>query len=211
MVIMLLVFTLPFYGIERVTYTFTGPFEFQLIKSEENREFPNVYVSVAELQTSGNMKSIIQRTSPDVVDSQTGNLNPVRLFLTPNPFILFIYSIIYLFYSSARNRYKIDKFGLAMIWLVIPIFIVGISTEVDALIVAFFIYLIALLAFFGVKEKNHLDTLTLLIIWFLGPVAATLVAVRFSTLFSPPIAIGAGIIFSKLFRTITGEDKKIED
>lgn len=141
-IILIVFFQIPFYGFGRATYTFTGPIEFQSIKSEDT-EFPNVYVSVAELQSSGSIKDIIQRTSP--VDF---NQNPLAILISP--FFMMIYCLIYLGYSYA-------------------------------------------------KKKEHLDTLIFLGIWFIGPLLATIVAVRFSTLFAAPIAIGTAIILVKLF------------
>ncbi len=139
------------FGMGKYLYTFRGPFEFQEIKGEERIVFPNVYVSVAELQQSGGVREIIERTSA---------VQGVGILLSP--FFLMIYSIVYLFYSF-------------------------------------------------IKKRQHFDTLLLLFIWFVGPFAATLVAVRFSILFTAPMAIGSGIILSKMTRMATGEDIKIED
>lgn len=131
----------PQFGFTIVTATIQGPFGFKDIKAETG-EFPNVYVSVAELQAPSGPREIIQRTG--------------------FPFFVMIVSLIYLFYSYARKR-------------------------------------------------QHLDTIILLGIWFLGPFVATVVAVRFSILFSAPIAVGSAILFSKIIRLISGEDRKLED
>lgn len=141
MIILIVFFQLPFsnYGWQRVAYTFTGPVEFQSIKSEEY-QFPNVGVSVAELQSPGTIKDIIQRTSAVNFDQ-----NPLAMLISP--FFFMIYCLIYLGYSY-------------------------------------------------VKKKEHLDTLIFLGIWFIGPLLATLVATRFSTLFVAPIAIGVAIVMS---------------
>jgi len=154
-IVILFIFTAPFYGISRFFYTFTGPIEFQSIKTEEGHEFPNVGVSVAELQSAGDIKSVIKRTSAIDFDS-----NPYAALISP--FFLMIYGLIYLGYS-----------------------------------------------FF--KKRQHFDTFVLLAIWFLGPLLATTVAVRFSILFSAPIAIGSAIFLSKLWRLTTGEDTTFED
>ncbi len=121
--------------------TIKGPLQFGDIKAETG-EFPNVYVSVAELQAPSGPREIIQRTGP--------------------PFFVMIAALLYLLYSFARKR-------------------------------------------------HHSDTIILLGIWFIGPFIATVVAVRFSILFSAPIAVGSAILFSKIIRLITGEDAKIED
>ncbi len=144
----------PIYGPMHIVQTATGPFTFGSIKAE-NWEFPNVFVSVAELQESGDVKSIIQRTSAISFDQ-----NPVAMLVSP--FFLMVYSLVYLVYSY-------------------------------------------------IKKRQHLDTMVLLIIWFIGPLIATMAAVRFSILFSAPIAIGSAIFLSKIYRMISGEDKKLED
>ncbi|MCX6818580.1 MAG: hypothetical protein NT129_01105 [Candidatus Aenigmarchaeota archaeon] len=151
MAILILLFIIPFYGISSVISIFSGPIEFQSIKTEEGREFPNVYVSVAEMQESGGIKDIIERTSA---------IGGIAILLSP--FFLMIYAILYLVYSF----YKTHK---------------------------------------------HIDTVILLLIWFIGPLSATIIAVRFSILFAAPMAIGSSILLSKILRMITGEDKKIED
>ncbi len=153
--LILFIFIYPFYGLSRIFYTFTGPLEFQSIKSEENREFPNVYVSVAELQASGNIRDIIQRTSAISFSS-----NPLALLASP--FFLMICGLAYLMYSYYR-------------------------------------------------KGQHADTAVLLLIWFIGPLLATIMAVRFSILFSAPIAIGSAIFLSKALRMATGEDKSFGD
>ena len=150
--VFLLLFILPVYGINRVAYTFLGPLEFQDIKGETGRQFPNVGVSVAELQGSGSLKEIIQRSS--AVDFSQ---NPLAILFSP--FVIMIYTMFYLGYSF-------------------------------------------------VKTKKHFVTLLVLLIWFAGPILASLVAVRFSILFSQPIAIGLGIFFSKISRMASGEGLK---
>ncbi|MBI2579896.1 MAG: hypothetical protein HYW27_03265 [Candidatus Aenigmarchaeota archaeon] len=150
-VLIAFIFIANVYSVGRVLYTFRGPFEFQNIKGEEKIIFPNVYVSVAELQQSGGPKEIIERTS---------TVQGIGILLSP--FFLMIYCLMYLFYSY-------------------------------------------------VKKRQHFDTLLLLFIWFAGPFIATTIAVRFAILFTAPMAIGSGILLSKIIRMATGEDKKIED
>ncbi|MCX6815385.1 MAG: hypothetical protein NT120_00855 [Candidatus Aenigmarchaeota archaeon] len=153
-IIIFFLITIPVIGTFVVTQTFYGPFSFGEIKSEENNQFPNVYVSVAELQSSGDVKDVIQRAIGM-------NFSQNALAIIISPFFLMIYGLIYLIYSYA-------------------------------------------------KKRQHFDTLVLLLIWFVGPFIATIAAVRFSVLFSAPIAIGAGIFLAKLLRMIT-EGEKIED
>lgn len=132
---------MPVLGINAITGTIQGPFQFKDIKAETG-QFPNVYVSVAELQASAGPKEVIQRIGPS--------------------FFVMLAALSYLLYSLARKR-------------------------------------------------RHLETIILLGIWFVGPFLATIAAVRFSILFSAPIALGSGIIFSKIARMITGEDQRFED
>jgi len=150
-IVILFFFISSVYSVGRFVYTFRGPFEFQEIKGEEKLIFPNVYVSVAELQQSGGTREIISRTS---------TVQGMGILLSP--FFLMIYCLLYLLYSF-------------------------------------------------VKKRQHIDTLMLLFIWFVGPFIATTVAVRFSILFTAPMAIGSGILLSKFIRLAVGEDKKIED
>ncbi|MBI5060816.1 MAG: hypothetical protein HZB67_00720 [Candidatus Aenigmarchaeota archaeon] len=149
-----MIIALPIYGLNHIPATITGPFTFGNIKAE-NWEFPNVFVSVAELQEPGDAKSIIQSTSAISFDQ-----NPLAMLVSP--FFLMIYCLIYLIYSY-------------------------------------------------IKKRQHLDTMLLLVMWFIGPFIATMAAVRFSILFSAPIAIGSAILLAKFYRMISGEDKKFED
>ncbi|KHO47478.1 MAG: dolichyl-diphosphooligosaccharide-protein glycosyltransferase [archaeon GW2011_AR5] len=142
--------TVPSYGDTKITSALAGPIQFQSIKGEDY-QFPNVYVSVAELQQSGGPREIIERTS--VVGG------PAILI---SSFFLMIYTLIYLLYSYYQKR-------------------------------------------------HHVDTVLLLLVWFLGPFLATIVAIRFSTLFSAPLAIGSAIFLAKLIRMGTGEDKSWSD
>lgn len=142
---------------DSVSFAFSGiqgPFSFAAIKEEGGREFPNVYVSVAELQPPGDIRSIIQRITP--VDI---NANPAAILISP--FFLMIYTLVYLAYSY-------------------------------------------------IKKRQHLDTLLLLFIWFLGPLLSTTIGIRFSILFSAPMALGSAIFLAKIIRLAsTGE--KLED
>jgi asparagine N-glycosylation enzyme membrane subunit Stt3 len=157
MIVIMSLILVPFFGLSKIANAFTGPIEFQDIKKDtsiiggEATNFPNVYVSVAELQESGGIKDIILRTT---------TLQGPLLFISP--FFLMIYALIYLLYSYY-------------------------------------------------KKKQHLDTAILLLIWFLGPLLATIIAVRFTVLFSAPMAIGSAIILTKLWRMARGEDEKFED
>jgi dolichyl-phosphooligosaccharide-protein glycotransferase len=118
------------------------------IKSETGT-FPNVYVSVAELQSIGGSNSL--DTAKQII-----------LHIGAPQFFAAILAMGYLAYSYLRNR-------------------------------------------------KHLEALLLLFIWFMGPFIATFVAVRFLILFATPIAILAGILFSKVIKMVTEEDKTVAD
>lgn len=140
-VLTFLILAIPVFGLDIIKTTIIGPFEFPGIKAEGGT-FPNVYVSVAELQNPAGPRDIINRTGL--------------------PFFLLIASLLYLSYSY-------------------------------------------------IAKRKHLDTLILLGIWFVGPFLATIVAIRFTILFAAPMAIGTGILFSKLLRSSSGKDSSLAD
>jgi asparagine N-glycosylation enzyme membrane subunit Stt3 len=152
-VILSFLMTIPSYGMNKINSALAGPIEFQSIKGEDS-EFPNVYVSVAELQQSGGPKEIIQRTS--AIDGAG---------ILISPFFLMIYALILLLYSFYKTR-------------------------------------------------KHYDTVILLLVWFLGPFFATIVAIRFSVLFSAPLAIGSAIFLTIILDYALNKEKtkeKIEE
>ncbi len=150
--VLLFLITYPAYGTGKIN-DFLAPFKFQQLKSEEGIEFPNVFISVAELQ-GGDVSDAIQRTSAISFDN-----SPIIIFISP--FFLMMYTLIYLTYSFY-------------------------------------------------KKRQHIDTFILLLVWFLGPFLATVVAIRFSTLFSAPLALGSAIILSKIINVIA-YNEKVED
>lgn len=139
------IFDFPIFGYTSITEAIAGPFVYQNIKSEEVSVFPNVYVSVAELQATGGLKDIIARLVP------VGG-NAILL----SPFFLTLLAIVYLGYAYFKNRKYEDAFFVTMMW-------------------------------------------------FMGPFIATLVAVRFSMLFSAPMALGTAIILAKAVKMAAGE------
>lgn len=72
------------------------------------------------------------------------------------------------------------------------------------------IYCVVYLLYSGIKKRHHLDMIILLLMWIIGPMLATITAVRFAILFSPPLAIGSAIMLSKLWRFVA-EKEKMED
>jgi asparagine N-glycosylation enzyme membrane subunit Stt3 len=112
------IMTIPVFGINSVVETVQGPFSFGDIKGEENRDFPNVYVSVAELQSGGTLKDIIQRTN---------------VFL----FTFMIFSLVYLAFSVITKRKEhIDTLLLLTIWFIGPLIASGIGIRFSILFAA---------------------------------------------------------------------------
>lgn len=132
-IVMMIVFfliTIPGIGTNVVGETVQGPFQFGDIKSEANREFPNVYVSVAELQPGGEVRSVIQRTSPINFDQ-----NPLAFLISP--FMLMIYSLIYLLFSAFKRRMEhLDTLILLFIWFVGPFIATVIAVRFSILFAA---------------------------------------------------------------------------
>ncbi len=80
----------------------------------ETREFPNVYVSVAELQTGGTIKDIINHVSNmKVVGS------PAVII---SPFMLAVYGLIMLGYFAFVRKKYLHSFILLLLWLAGTIF-----------------------------------------------------------------------------------------
>ncbi len=153
------VFIAPFPGASSgtgaVTQLFSKPFEFSGLLSDggglksEGVGFPNVYVSVAELQKGG-----------IIMDMQT-----IIDVMQRSGFELFIAAIIGLVYCCASLVFR----------------------------------------------KRHLDIIILLVFWIGGTYFVSVFAVRFAILLTPALALGASIIFAKLFRVILKEDNNILD
>ena len=144
-----LIVNFQFFGAGTVISTVYGPFDYSGLKNEEGRAFPNVYVSVAELQQPGDVVSIIKRV--------TGIDGPA---LWLSPFMLTLYALMGLVVLAATGH------------------------------------------------KRHLDGLIILFMWFVGPMLATLVAVRFTLLFSAPLSIGTAMLFSMAYGYVLGEFRK---
>ena len=112
------IFTVPLLGPRVITETIQGPFSFGDIKGEENRPFPNVYVSVAELQSGGGLRDIIQRTN---------------IFF----FLLMAFSLVYLAASSLTKRKdNVDTFILLGVWFVGPLIATAIGVRFAILFAA---------------------------------------------------------------------------
>lgn len=114
-IIMVIFFTLtiPVHGWGYIQATYLGPLTFQTIKAEEGGTFPNVYVSVQELQTGGDPRIVIQSTSLVGFDTNPGSI----LIST---FMLTIYALVYLIYSFVKKRQHMDTVILLLIWFMGP-------------------------------------------------------------------------------------------
>ncbi len=228
--IMLIFFTLtiPIFGLKYVGSTYLGPLTFHGIKSEEGASFPNVYVSVQELQEPGNLIRVVQETSlfsftfnvdwesvspenmPSVVTSFIASL--VAFFISP--MLLMMYAIFYLSYASINKKKLTDNLTMKMLWFLIPLLIFVVSIGVNNIYVmgAVFTYLLVIMAIFfeSVRSKAHLNAFIFLSIWFLGPFIATIFALRFSIMLASPIILGSAIIISKISKYFI-EHEKLED
>ncbi len=99
----------PIFGFSSITDAIIGPIFYQNIKSEEISVFPNVYVSVAELQASGGIREIITRVVP--VGGPAILISPV--FLT-------LFALIYLGYAYVKHKKYEDAFFVIMMWFMGP-------------------------------------------------------------------------------------------
>jgi len=138
----IILLTLPTHGPNFIFSTIYAPVSAVTELKAEVGENPNVYVSVAEMMTGGDIKDIAQRTG-------------VAFF-----FLTFVCCLPYL-----------------------------IGTYI--------------------KKQKHLSTMILILLWILGPLYASMVAVRFTILLAVPLCLASGIILSKAWRMILGEDKEL--
>ena len=60
-------------------------------------------------------------------------------------------------------------------------------------------------------KRRHLDTFVFMAIWFLGPLYASIVAIRFIVLLSAPVTIMSAIVLAKFWRLGLDEDKSFFD
>ena len=117
----------PFFGWQKLSAAVTGPIDFQSIKSEEGIQYPNVYVSVAELQGTGDPKEVILRTC-QVCDQ------PYKMLISP--FFLMVYALIYLLYSYFKTKMHMDTVLLLLVWFVGPFLATIIAVRFSILFAA---------------------------------------------------------------------------
>ncbi|MCD6557938.1 MAG: hypothetical protein J7K31_02790 [Candidatus Aenigmarchaeota archaeon] len=80
----------------------------------------------------------------------------------------------------------------------------GISTIVHPFFLAVYSMLYFVISY--TKRKKHLDSLIFMFLWFIGPLYASIVAVRFVILLSTPLIVLSSIALAKLFDIIMGKD-----
>jgi len=125
----------------------------------EAGQFPNVGVSIAEMQAGGDWKNVaIGAAGLDTAAGVSGL--PQNLMLIISPFLLTLACFTYLLYSYVRRR-------------------------------------------------EHLDTVLFVGIWFVGFLFASIISVRFTSFLTPVYSICSGIILSKLWRIIVGDDRSL--
>lgn len=115
LIIILLFFglTIPIIGTEFIFITLNGPFESFQLKSED-RDFPNVYVSVAEMMTGGTIKNVGNSLGIYLIKENSKNVFGVILTL-----ILFgtvIFSFVYLFYEYFTKRKHLECLMYVALW-----------------------------------------------------------------------------------------------
>ena len=122
-VIIMIVFyilTVPILGPKYLTDPISRVFgsfgEASAIKGE-TEQFPNVFVSVAELQSGGNIKDVAIRASSVDLASQISGV-PIALLILMSPFLLTIMCFTYLFYAYVRRREHFDTLLFMLIWFI---------------------------------------------------------------------------------------------
>lgn len=83
------------------------------LKGEKGIRFPNVYVSVQELQVGGGLREIAERTSG------FSFTNPLMILVSP--FMLTIFTTIYLLYLFWKRREHFDTLLLLFFWFFGPL------------------------------------------------------------------------------------------
>ncbi|MBI4895130.1 MAG: hypothetical protein HY831_01425 [Candidatus Aenigmarchaeota archaeon] len=113
------IITIPYYGVgflSNPVQSVVGSVASSGSLKAETSQFPNVYVSVAELQ-SGGIKDVAIRVSSVDIASQISGI-PLALLLLISPFILTIVCFIYLLYSYVKKRHHFDTLLFMLIWFI---------------------------------------------------------------------------------------------
>ncbi|GEM_PF-975817 len=121
MLVMFWVITIPLIGAYFALDPFVQPlglsgFFGSGIKSEGG-EFPNVYVSVAELQVGGQVRDVAVRSAG--IDTAAGVSGlPTELLLILSPFMMTILALAYLIYSFYKRREHADTLIFLGLWAI---------------------------------------------------------------------------------------------
>ncbi|MFH0837539.1 MAG: STT3 domain-containing protein [Candidatus Aenigmatarchaeota archaeon] len=114
------VITLPVFGAKFAANPFTAAFgsigETEKIKGEVE-EFPNVFVSVAEMQSGGDLRDVAIRAGSIDIASQASGI-PMALIILISPFLLTIGCFVFLFYAYWKRREHFDTLLIMLIWFV---------------------------------------------------------------------------------------------
>ncbi|MBI5332422.1 MAG: hypothetical protein HZB65_02530 [Candidatus Aenigmarchaeota archaeon] len=114
------IITLPVFGAKFAANPFTAAFgslgETGKIKGE-TEEFPNVFVSVAEMQSGGDIRDVAVRAGSLDIASQTSGISMALLILI-SPFLLTIGAFIFLFYAYWKRREHFDTLLFMLLWFI---------------------------------------------------------------------------------------------
>ncbi len=105
--------TIPIIGSEFIYITLNGPFESFQLKSED-RDFPNVYVSVAEMMTGGTIKNVGNSLGIYLIRENSRNI--FEIILTFLFFGILIYSFAYLFFEYFKKRKHLECLIYVALW-----------------------------------------------------------------------------------------------
>lgn len=116
--------TVPYYGVgffaNPVTSIF-GSFGGAASVKGEAGNYPNVYVSVAELMAGGQASEVVVKAAGvDIAAGVTGI--PTLLLILISPFILTLLCFVYLMYSFYRRRLHLDTLLFMGIWFLAFVF-----------------------------------------------------------------------------------------
>lgn len=112
--------TIPYYGlgfIKNPAESVFGSIGSSGTLKAETGQFPNVYVSVAELQSGGDIKDVAIRASSVDLASQVSGI-PLGILVLISPFLLTLVCFLYLFYAYVKKREHLDTLLFMLIWFI---------------------------------------------------------------------------------------------
>lgn len=115
-IIVFLLLTVPVIGFSFIKIIIGGPFEALKLKAEEG-DFPNVYVSVAEMMEGGNVKNVGRNIGIYLIqDDFTLGKNIVMLIYTTLYFLIIIFTYIYILFSYITKRKHLESLIFLTLW-----------------------------------------------------------------------------------------------